>query len=141
MKMAKGCALLVAAAVLAGCSTAPVKDGQARAVPADRIYMPDFLKASQERSATVDIARDKGFSGSGCTHDIFVNNQKVLAIRQAETATIHLAPGAYFIKLETGGGLCPNIATSQNLTLADGERQAYRILIPSDGNLRLSREQ
>jgi len=138
---ASGYLPLLCAALAAGCSTAPVAEGQARAVPADRIYAAEYLQASPERSAVVVIARDKGFSGSGCSHDISVNNQKVVALRQAETATLHLAPGAYFLKLETGGGLCPNISTSQNLTLAPGERQAYRVLLPSDGSLRLTREQ
>lgn len=138
---ASGFLLFLSAALAAGCSTVPVGEGQAKAVPADRIYAPQYLEATTERSAAVVIARDKGFSGSGCSHDISVNNEKVLALRQAETATLHLAPGAYFIKLETGGGLCPNISTSQNLTLAAGERQAYRVLLPSDGSLRLTREQ
>lgn len=138
---ASGFLLVLCASLAAGCSTVPVGEGQAKAVPADRIYAPQFLKASPEQSATVVIARDKGLSGSGCSHAISVNNQKVLALRQAETATLHLPPGAYFIKLETGGGLCPNISTSQNLTLAAGERQVYRVLLPSDGSLRLTREQ
>lgn len=128
------------AAAIAGCSTAPVAPGKALAVPAERVYSAAYLEASSERTATIVIARDKGFSGSGCSHDIFLNNEKILAIRQAETATLHVAPGAYFLKLETGGGLCPNISTSQNLTLAAGERQDYRVLIPSDGSLRLTRE-
>lgn len=127
--------------LLAACSTAPVAPGQARTVPAERVYLPGYLQASPERSASISIARDKGFSGSGCSHDIYLNQEKVLAVRQAETVQLHVAPGAYFLKLETGGGLCPNISTSQNVTLGAGEHQAYRILLPSDGSLRLTREQ
>lgn len=127
-------------AALAGCSTAPVAPGNALAVPAERVYNPTYIQPSQDRTASILIARDKGFSGSGCSHDIFLNNEKVLAIRQAEMVTLYVAPGAYFLKLETGGGLCPNISTSQNLTLAAGERQDYRVLLPSDGSLRLTRE-
>jgi hypothetical protein len=127
--------------LLSACSTAPVAPGQARAVPSERIYVPAYLQASPERSATISIARDKGFSGSGCSHDIYLNQEKVLAVRQAETVQLHVAPGAYFLKLETGGGLCPNISTSQNVVLSAGEHQVYRILLPSDGSLRLTREQ
>lgn len=134
-------AATLAAAALTGCSTAPVSPGQARSVPADRVYLPVYLQASPDRSATVYIARDKGFSGSGCSHDIFVDKEKVLSIRQAESAELHMPPGAHFIKLETGGGLCPNVSTSQNVTLEAGDRQEYRILLPSDGSLRLTREQ
>ncbi|UXB37701.1 DUF2846 domain-containing protein [Stenotrophomonas maltophilia] len=132
--------VVLAAAVLAGCSTVPVPEGAARAVPAERVYKADYLSASADRSAQIYVTRDKGYSGSGCSHDISLNNEKILSIRQSEAATLHVAPGSYFLKLETGGGLCPNISTSQNLTVAAGDRQVYRILLPSDGNLRLTRE-
>ncbi|CAH0229368.1 hypothetical protein [Stenotrophomonas lactitubi] len=136
-------ALTLAAALfsLAGCSTLPVTEAQAKPVPSERVYLPQYLQKSAERSATIYISRDKGYFGSGCSHDIYLNNEKVMAIRQAEAATLHVVPGAYFLKLETGGGLCPNISTSQNLTLGAGERQVYRLLLPSDGNLRLTRDQ
>lgn len=140
MKNAVLAVSIIVAASLAGCSTAPVAPGKALSVPADRIYSPSYLQPAADRTASIVIARDKGFSGSGCSHDIFLNNEKILAIRQAETVTLHVAPGAYFLKLETGGGLCPNISTSQNLTLAADERQDYRVLLPSDGSLRLTRE-
>lgn len=136
-----GLVALAAALLLAGCSTVPVADGQGKAVPPDRVYAPEYLQPTQDRTATIYVARDKGYFGSGCSHDILLNNQKVLALRQGEAATLHVLPGAYFLKLETGGGLCANISTSQNLTLGQGERQAYRVLLPSDGNLRLTREQ
>lgn len=140
MKSSGFCALL-AVATLAGCSTVPVTESAAKPVPADRVYAPEYLQPATDRTATIFVARDKGFHGSGCSHDILINNQKVVALRQGEAATLHVAPGAYFLKLETGGGLCANISTSQNLTLGQGERQDYRVLIPSDGNLRLTREQ
>lgn len=131
---------IAAVAVLTGCSTVPVPEGAAKAVPAERVYQATYLTASADRSAQIYVTRDKGYSGSGCSHDISLNNEKILSIRQSEAATLHVAPGSYFLKLETGGGLCPNISTSQNLTVAAGDRQVYRILIPSDGNLRLTRE-
>lgn len=125
--------------MIAACSTTPVSDGAASAVPDDRVYSAEYLHDRPGADARVTFLRDKGFSGSGCSHDIFVNNTKVLAIRQGEGATLKLQPGSYFFRLETGGGLCPNISTSQNATLASGERQVYRILLPSDGSLRLTR--
>lgn len=136
-------ALVVASSMimLTACSTVPVTEGQAKPIPAERVYATQYFQNSAERSASIYISRDKGYSGSGCSHDIYLNNEKVMAIRQAEAATLHVAPGAYFLKLETGGGLCPNISTSQNMTLSAGERQVYRVLIPSDGNLRLTRDQ
>lgn len=134
-------AATLAAALLTGCSTAPVAPNQARSVPAARVYLPAYLEATKERSATIYIARDKGLYGSGCSHDIYINSDKVLALRQSESAQLHVTPGAHFLKLDTGGGLCGNISTSQNVTLGAGERQEYRILLPADGSLRLTREQ
>lgn len=132
---------LIAVFMMAGCSTVPVSEGEARAVPADRIYAPEYLQQTPERTASIYVTRDKGFSGSGCSHDMSLNNLKIMALRQGEAATLYVQPGAYFLKLETGGGLCPNISTSQNLTMQEGERQVYRILLPSDSSLRLTREQ
>ncbi|MBA0293900.1 hypothetical protein D7Y47_07015 [Stenotrophomonas maltophilia] len=104
------------------------------------MYASEYLQAAPDRTASIYIARDKGYFGSGCSHDILLNNHKVLALRQGEAATLHVIPGAYFLKLETGGGLCPNVSTSQNLSLENGESQSYRVLLPSDGSLRLTRE-
>lgn len=42
-------------------------------------------------------------------------------------------------RLETGGGMCPNIATSQETEVKSGAEIEYRILLPSDFNLRLTR--
>lgn len=132
--------IMFLAAGLVGCSTVPVPEGSAKGVPAERIYQANYLTAAPDRSAQIYLSRDKGFSGSGCSHDISLNNEKILSIRQSEAATLYVAPGSYFLKLETGGGLCPNISTSQNLNLSAGDRQVYRVLLPSDGNLRLTRE-
>ncbi len=131
----------VAMATLLGCSTVPITEGSAKPVPPDRIYKAERLAPSPDRSAQIYIMRDKGFHGSACTHTISLNNEKVMDIRQSEAATMYVAPGSYFVKLDTGGGACPNISTSQNLTINGGERQVYRILLPSDGSLRLTREQ
>ncbi|GAB2314453.1 hypothetical protein [Stenotrophomonas geniculata] len=129
------------AVALAGCSTVPVTDTTAKAVPAERIYEQSYLLPSPDRTATIFVARDKGMLGSGCSHDISLNNVKIMSLRQSEAATLHVVPGSYFLKLSTGGGLCANISTSQNLTLSAGERQSYRVTTPSDFNLRLTREE
>lgn len=134
-------AAVLLSGALAACSTVPVTDTTAKPVPPDRIYETSYLSASPERTATIFVARDKGMLGSGCSHDISLNNVKIMSLRQSEAATLHVAPGSYFLKLSTGGGLCANISTSQNLTLSAGDRQSYRVTTPSDFNLRLTREE
>lgn len=126
--------------LVAGCSTDPVTLQSAGHIPRDRIYQPNYFGAANNASdATVVFLRDSGFLGSGCSHDMYINNIKVFSIRSNEQATIHLPATRYFFRLETGGGICPNIATSQESQLVPGARQIYRILLPSDGSLRLTR--
>lgn len=127
--------------MLAACSTIPVTQETARSVPPERVYESSYTGPATDlsREGTVLFLRDSGFSGSGCTHDIYIDNLKIFAIRQAEKMTIHLPSGPHFIRLETGGGLCPNIAVSQEMDLAAGTQQTYRILLPSDYALRLTR--
>jgi len=130
-------------ALLAGCSTSPVTEQTAKTIPADRVYQPEMVatSANAQEAATVVFLRDAGVFGSGCSHDMFVNNVKVFSIRQGEFIRLSLTAGSYFFRLETGGGICPNIATSENTELKPGGHEAYRILLPSDGNLRLTRIQ
>jgi hypothetical protein len=126
--------------LLTACSTTPVTQQSAAPVPADRIYQSDYVGVAVEPSdATILFLRDAGFSGSGCSHDLYVDNVKVFAIRQGEQITLRVPAGQHFFRLETGGGLCPNISASQETTIAAGARQTYRILLPSDGSLRLTR--
>lgn len=132
--------LAIGALALSACSTTPVTQRSASPVDQDRIYQRSYVgPADSAGDATVVFLRDEGFSGSGCSHDMYVDNVKVFAIRHGEQITIHVPAGQHLFRLETGGGLCPNIAASQETILAPGARQIYRILLPSDGSLRLTR--
>ncbi|BCD88066.1 hypothetical protein PSm6_44730 [Pseudomonas solani] len=133
--------VVLAVLLLAGCSTSPVTEGQAKAISSDRVYAPDLVGRADSESAKATFLRDEGYFGSGCSHVIYVNNRKAFAIRQGEGVSLRLQPGEYSFRLETGAGMCPNIATSQDITLKPGSAVTYRILLPSDGNLRLTRIQ
>lgn len=67
------------------------------------MYNQNYLKKQTPEQAKVTFSRDKGFLGSGCTHDMYVNNEKVFSIRSNEIATIYLEPKYYIFRLETGG--------------------------------------
>jgi hypothetical protein len=134
--------VVLALGLLAGCSTTPVSTASASHVPASRIYQPSYIGAATGLGdGTVIFLRDAGMLGSGCSHDMYIDNVKVFAIRHGEQITIHLPAGRHFFRLETGGGLCPNIAESQETTLEAGQREVWRILIPSTGSLHLTRLQ
>jgi len=140
MKILRRLFAIGALALTSACSTTPVTQQSAAPVPADRIYQKSYVGvASGTDQATVVFLRDSGFLGGGCSHDLYIDNVKVFAIRQGEQITTHVPAGQHFFRLETGGGLCPNIAASQETTIAPGARQTYRILLPSDGSLRLTR--
>ena len=136
--MSKLLFLLIAASVTA-CSTVPVSVNNARLIPSERIYQPAYFTRSSDDQAKVTITRDKGFAGAGCSHDIYANNVKMFSIRAGEIANIYLKPNDYIFRLETGVGLCPNIAISEDITLKPKMNVEYRILLPSDINLRLTR--
>ncbi|MCU9949862.1 DUF2846 domain-containing protein [Pseudomonas sp. PDM13] len=129
----------LALALAAGCSTSPVSEGEAERVPSERIYASDLVGKAQGDQASVLFLRDTGILGVGCTHDIYVNNRKVFSIRAGEGISLKLQPGEYSFRLETGGGACPNVATSQDANLKPAGAIAYRILTPSDFGLRLTR--
>ncbi|EPJ7937169.1 hypothetical protein MC820_000715, partial [Acinetobacter baumannii] len=80
---------------LVGCSTAPVVPNTAKPIPNERVYNQNYLKKQTPEQAKVTFSRDKGFLGSGCTHDMYVNNEKVFSIRSNEIATIYLEPKYY----------------------------------------------
>lgn len=126
--------------ILAGCSTSPVTEATADPVPPERVYASQYVKPGEPAGkAEVVFLRDSGVFGSGCTHDVYVNNTKAFAIKSGEFIQLSLEPGSYFFRLETGSGICPDISTSQDAVLKADSKVAYRILLPSDGSLRLTR--
>ena len=125
--------------IMSGCSTVPITSEFAKPVPSERIYEQKYFSEQEPDQAKVTFLRDNGFTGGGCSHDIYANNIKIFSIRPNEKAVVYLKPDYYIFRLETGGGLCPNIATSQETDLKPNADAEYRILLPSDFNLRLTR--
>lgn len=123
-----------------GCSSTAVAPGTAKAVSAGRLYDASYLDSSPDRSAAINVTRDKGFAGGGCSFDILIDNQKVVALKPGESVSMHVVPGTYFLKLEAGGGLCQNVSTFQNLTVAAGDVLAYRIAWPAGGRPTMERQ-
>ena len=125
---------------LSGCSTSPVTEITGKTLLEARIYEKSYIapESVQLNKATVLFLRDSGFVGSACSHDIYVNDVKVFSIRQGEKIKLALDPGRYLFRLESGGA-CPSVAVSQSTKLESGDNEVYRILIPSDFSLRLTR--
>lgn len=132
--------IFICGALLEACSTMPISTQTGSPVPNERIYHAKYVKSTPaSKAARVSFFRDTGFFGSGCSHDVYINNKKVFTIRPGEFIHLNLASGGYFFRVETGAGLCPNIAISKDVILKAEDHIAYRILLPSDGSLRLTR--
>lgn len=133
--------VLLISVLTVGCSTSPISQTSGAAVPQDRIYSTEFLTLNKDQTNTAKVTflRDSGAFGSACSHVISVDTKKVFAIQPGEFITLNLNPGDHFFNLATGQGLCPNIVISEDVTLRDGDLVEYRILLSSDGALRMTR--
>jgi hypothetical protein len=139
--MKKRVACLALLGTLIGCTTTAVEPGREHPIPAERVFLPNLLAPSAERSAQIVVTRDQGVKGSACAYLLFLDNAKVVSIRSSESATLHVTPGGHFLRLETTGGFCGSSATSQNVVIGAGERQAYRAIQPASGEAHLSRSE
>lgn len=123
---------------IAGCSTTPITFDTAKKVPEYHIYNDKYV-GHEEGKETVYFIRGKGFEGSLCAHVIFIDNDKVCAIRPGEAIATSLTPGNHFFRLNLGIGLCPNESYSQSTYLAIGEPQTFRISTSQNKNVMLTR--
>ncbi|WP_312267030.1 hypothetical protein [Neisseria sp.] len=128
--------------VLVGCSTTPTSLDTGIKAPDKYIYEKDLVSDTVDNSkGRVLILRDKGFVGSGCTFDIGLNGKKVFSLGQSQYLEVQLEPKFYLLSASIGGGLCPNLQMTQNMTLEAGEKQIYRIGWASNGQFMFVRTQ
>lgn len=117
--------------MLAACSSTPPTTN--KLIQSDRHYF------QYQTGVEAKFTRDSGFVGGGCSHDISVNGVKLFSIRQGETIKTRLPAEFSLIQLDTGGGICPNITITIESDIKENSTPEYRILMPSDGTLRMVR--
>jgi hypothetical protein len=61
------------------------------------------------------------------------------APRERGNSTLHVTAGVHVLRLETVTSLCPDSAASHETTVAAGSHQVFRILMPAESGLRLTR--
>lgn len=91
---------------LSACATSPVPSGEAKRVPADRLYA--FQVPPAEPHGKVIVTRDSGFSGSACTVGFYVNGTLAGKFETSETASFDMPAGEYIfgVGMPDGKGLC-----------------------------------
>ncbi|WP_290705331.1 hypothetical protein [Amphritea sp.] len=130
--------LVLGPILLAGCSTAQIPLEEAKLIPKEHIYNNTFLK-HEAGNELVHFIRDQGLIGAGCSHTVFIDNEKAFAIQPGQAISVSLKPGNHFFRLDLGAGLCPNESHSKSTYLNLGEPQTFRISISSGGTLMLTR--
>jgi hypothetical protein len=130
--------LVLLSLILAGCSTTQIKLEAAKPIPKEHIYNNAYLK-HEEGNELVHFIRDQGFTGSACSHTVFIDNDKAFAIQPGQAISVSLKSGNHFFRLDLGAGLCPNESYSQSTYLNIGEPQTFRISVSSNFNLMLTR--
>lgn len=118
----------------------PITKDTGKPVPQERIY-PEYLEMIKDEASlsTLTIFRDKGFVGSACGHDFFVNGVKSFTINDKEFIDLKLPPGNYFFRIDTGKALCTNVSLSLETVLRKNELREYRISISAAGQIGFSR--
>lgn len=115
--LAIACALL-AATLVTGCSTSPVRPDAAKLVPSDRLYITAPPSAND---GLVIVIRDSGMLGHGCGVNVFLDDAKAATLAAGEKAEFPAAAGKHILSVAPSGkGLCG---------VADAEHAQRRSLV------------
>lgn len=128
--------MMLAAVLLVGCTTTPMKEQDMRPAPAAMLFA--FAEAS-EGTAPVVFKRDGGFKGSACTVYVFVDGTKAVGLDQARYATLHLPLGQHVFSATRGGGLCAGGNTVELVAdVRPDSKVKYRVGMTRIGDIELA---
>jgi len=113
-------ASLISLALLAGCTSAPVKLTEAKSVPANRLYWTDKPKTTNP--AKVIIVRDTSVMGLAIYHKTTIDDKPLAELDQAEKVEVELDAGDYVF-----GVYIPLYERFIDQTLVAGKTYTYRI--------------
>ena len=106
------------AAIVAACSTSPVRVADAKAVQSDRLYITAPATAND---GLIIVVRDTGFQGRACAVSIFLDGKKAVSLAAGEKAEFPASAGKHMLSAAPAGkGLCG---------IADSEHAQRRSLI------------
>jgi hypothetical protein len=119
---------LAAAALVAGCSTAPIKTDAAREVPADQVLVQ--TAPAPGATAQIVVKRDMSMYGGACPNSVMVNGKPYARMWTGERVTLHLPAGSVLLGVQTVGALCPSDARELRIELKAGEQRTFVMSMP-----------
>jgi hypothetical protein len=103
----------IACLAVAGCTPSlpvfvvdPGPDGPQAGTTASAV-MNDAAVTPRDGAGAIVVARDKGWSGRGCTYDVALDDQTVAGLRSGEQVTLYADPGERIVAISVRGeGKC-----------------------------------
>lgn len=128
--------LVVAIALLSGCSTRPVSTEQARSVSADRIWDKKIVNNSAD-AGTVIVKRDSGLMGSACLISIYIDGNPIADINSREKVAFYPKPGRHVLSA-TPHGWCAGGMVEVGAEVVKDKVLTYRVGYGANGDFRFS---
>ncbi|AGZ34723.1 MAG: hypothetical protein ACOKSU_25970 [Pseudomonas sp.] len=129
--------LIVAAslAMLVGCATSPVPEGEAESAPGNRVTA---YQAEVAEGGTIIVTRDSGFPGGGCFATVYLNGKPVARLNPKEKAHFNVPAGEWMVGAALDGkGLCG--LNSERLEaealIKPGQTKKYRVHTSANGDV------
>jgi hypothetical protein len=128
-----GCALFTADIKEEGRPTYAVTFEQARMVPKDQIVDAHFSSERPE-TGTVQIIRDNGLVGSGCTHRVYVDGIAIADLEPREKIVLFLPIGEHLFGSKPNG-ICGGGYSEARGTVRISKKLVFRVgSIPLPGS-------
>lgn len=124
MRYVMGLAVLGAMA-LTGCGTANTHDTAIKDAVANRVFI---YQKPDGGDATLQIVRDNGLFGGGCSSQIHIDDKFAAQLEIGEQATFHLPSGSHVVSLENSGACRkPGGHAHVDTTLAAGDNVTVQV--------------
>lgn len=122
--------LLATSLLLVSCSTQPVSNAAAKAVPTTKWATP------QPGYATLVVKRDSGMMGAACKAAVYIDGDNVGSVGPSDKVTLYLPPGEHIVGARNGS-LCGGAVSEATVPLAAGAQKNYRIAIGDMGAIQI----
>jgi hypothetical protein len=129
--------VVAAVALLSSCATSPVPLSEAKATPADRVFLADL--GSSAAAGNIVVSRDSGFLGGGCFVGFYIDGSLVAKMDTGEKARFPVSAGEHVVGVGNpgGNGLCAfnkDYRRETSTIIKAGDVKYFRMVVrPGDG--------